>query len=953
VFSRIGHRAGSWLLRAACLVTLFGCGVDDYQFVKEDAGPPGSTGGSGGTDPGVVTPTVCESDDDCAGLAATGICDLESGYCVECIPDREEELDRCPAGLYCDASGRCAVGCDTDADCGSLTCNPDEHHCSGCQTDDDCAAGTHCESATCVPGCAANDTCPTAWLCCVGECKNPLTDASHCGECEAACDGASECLNGLCGSPRCEPGTAECDGDVLTVCETDVLSDPNNCGKCRITCASEFCSGGTCTSVDCPLGFADCNQEEADRCETDLTTTEDCGACGTHCSDVHGEPSCTSRGCRIACDDGYDDCDEDVATGCETRLATDASRCGSCGNECKNENGSTRCVDGECSPRCEGGYGDCDGDPTNGCETNLSSSESHCGACGERCAPSHADGVCDDGVCTARCDENFADCNGDALDGCEADLRSPETCGDCANHCGSNGGSARCDAGGTCSIVCDTDRADCMNGLADGCETNVSSNVRNCGMCDHACPASVGTPACFGGVCGISTCTDPNAECDADDPMVCETNVTTDVENCGECGNPCYFPNGGAACRNRECVLTGCNAGYGDCSDTALGCETQLGTPEHCRTCAETCTNAHGANACRTNGCNPTCSTGYADCDGNPNNGCETPVTTLTDCSACGMTCSYPNATASCATGSCTFIGCTPGYGDCGAGAGCETTLGGDTNCAACGNACTNAHGTNRCQASGASFDCAPTCATGFDNCDGNPDNGCEAALDSTTDCGMCLRACTGATPYCRSGACTGTPPGLCATGGFAFCDDFEDRNVADWTVSGGTWTLGSDPSAVYVGGLDSARSTAGAASWTNQTVQARMKILHFDSATSSYRAGIVARFGGSTSYYSFQLDGAGDLRLLRGTSTVSGTGTCGTIAANLAAGTWYTLKIAATGPNNNARLVTSYSVNGTTFTPAHDCTLTSSTLSAGSAGVITVGTNTNAEFDDFAVTAP
>ena len=77
------------------------------------------------------------------------------------------------------------------------------------------------------------------------------------------------------------------------------------------------------------------------------------------------------------------------------------------------------------------------------------------------------------------------------------------------------------------------------------------------------------------------------------------------------------------------------------------------------------------------------------------------------------------------------------------------------------------------------------------------------------------------------------------------------------------------------------------------------------------------------------------------------------TIASSLAVGTWYTLRLQASGPNNAARLVTSYSTNGTTFTNAHDCTLTSDTLNSGSAGVITVGANTNAEFDDFAVTTP
>jgi hypothetical protein len=50
------------------------------------------------------------------------------------------------------------------------------------------------------------------------------------------------------------------------------------------------------------------------------------------------------------------------------------------------------------SLECEPGRGDCDGDPSNGCEVDLRSDELHCGICGDAC-PSGAkckDAVCDD-----------------------------------------------------------------------------------------------------------------------------------------------------------------------------------------------------------------------------------------------------------------------------------------------------------------------------------------------------------------------------------------------------------------------------------------------------------------------------------------------------------------------------------------------------------------------------
>jgi hypothetical protein len=54
------------------------------------------------------------------------------------------------------------------------------------------------------------------------------------------------------------------------------------------------------------------------------------------------------------------------------------------------------------------------------------------------------------------------------------------------------------------------------------------------------------------------------------------------------------------------------------------------------------------------------------------------------------------------------------------------------------------------------SFDCKPSCDSGFKNCDGNPDNGCEADLATAQTCGNCGIKCSGATPACIAGSCSG-----------------------------------------------------------------------------------------------------------------------------------------------------------------------------------------------------
>ena len=51
------------------------------------------------------------------------------------------------------------------------------------------------------------------------------------------------------------------------------------------------------------------------------------------------------------------------------------------------------------------------------------SNAAHCGACGVSCAAGdHAAAACEGGVCRARCDVGYADCDGDRSNGCEAEL---------------------------------------------------------------------------------------------------------------------------------------------------------------------------------------------------------------------------------------------------------------------------------------------------------------------------------------------------------------------------------------------------------------------------------------------------------------------------------------------------------------------------------------------------
>src|SRR4051812_47175678 len=68
--------------------------------------------------------------------------------------------------------------------------------------------------------------------------------------------------------PACEAATACCGGGCVNVSDDD-----QNCGNCRVKCASGPNSRATCRlgacALDCAVGFSDCDRDPANGCETD------------------------------------------------------------------------------------------------------------------------------------------------------------------------------------------------------------------------------------------------------------------------------------------------------------------------------------------------------------------------------------------------------------------------------------------------------------------------------------------------------------------------------------------------------------------------------------------------------------------------------------------------------------------------------------------------------------
>ncbi len=123
------------------------------------------------------------------------------------------------------------------------------------------------------------------------------------------------------------------------------------------------------------------------------------------------------------------------------------------------------------------------------------------------------------------------------------------------------------------------------------CDSDLQSDIANCGACDHACTAGPGSqPTCTAGACGLA-CDAGAADCDQDPATGCEVLLATDPAHCGACDNACIAGSRSQpTCTAGACGLA-CDAGAADCDqDPATGCEVLLATdPAHCGACDNAC----------------------------------------------------------------------------------------------------------------------------------------------------------------------------------------------------------------------------------------------------------------------------------------------------------------------------------------------------------------------------
>src|SRR5262245_49952415 len=113
---------------------------------------------------------------------------------------------------------------------------------------------------------------------------------------------------------------------------------------CKTVGINTVCAPGCADDGRCQGGMKCCNGG----CIDVSKDRQNCGSCGKVCSSNHSRADCVDGACvQGACLSGWGDCNGDPADGCETSLRADPNNCTACGMVCKLQNAVTGCADSQ------------------------------------------------------------------------------------------------------------------------------------------------------------------------------------------------------------------------------------------------------------------------------------------------------------------------------------------------------------------------------------------------------------------------------------------------------------------------------------------------------------------------------------------------------------------------------------------------------------------------------
>ncbi|HEY2512728.1 MAG TPA: hypothetical protein VGI39_17800, partial [Polyangiaceae bacterium] len=446
--------------------------------------------------------------------------------------------------------------------------------------------------------------------------------------------------------------------------------------------------------------------------------------------------------------------------GCVTAstTCTDASTCP------VRANATATCTGGTCGFTCNTGFADCNGNATDGCEVNTSTDINNCGGCsatgstplGVVCSTVNITPTCTGGVCGGTCNTGFSSCGGTNT-GCTSTIACGKGTGGTSACCGSDcGQGSTCNSGGAC-VSCSPG-----NDNTGGCSTLTSLPV----VCATVSEGQTATLSCAEAdqvitkVDFVSYGT-PSGSCGNFATSSCDAaDVQTLPLTANSAGVTLNGQNGTTTETEAQLVQNMC-LGQHSCSVVAADFTAQGPTPQ--RQFGQPCTGQKFLNiqvecACPQCEADNDCGTGQK-CNTTAHTcvtqGSNTTCLTSADCTTAGSTaCSTAGKCVACIDDS-----------TCGTGTHCDTTNNtcvacvGNSNCGTTTPVCATTSGSS---SSYACVACVETsdCTTG--NCN-----------QTTHTCQTCSTNadCSGTMPFCNGSACVGcsASPSVC-TGSTPSC---------------------------------------------------------------------------------------------------------------------------------------------------------------------------------------